>query len=198
MKQAILILVVTLTAMTIASTSAAYTPRKGIKASDHAKVITATWRCQDKIPVTRTENHYYPWVPHSQGFRRAQVIKWSVRHKKCQAFLKERARQWNWQRFPSWIIDLAVCETGGSGRARPGEPNWFAEGSSSHGTFYSAFNIGRSRYDAAAHSVGMRGWHEGPGVPSPYEQAWTVIGYARTIGDGFAGNCHGIVQKSWN
>lgn len=197
MRKLILISVAIVAAMTITGTVGAESHVKDLKASDHASAITAAWRCQDKIPVTRTRNYYYPWVPHSQAFRRAQIDKWNARHRKCQAFLTERARQWNWQVFPDWIIRLAVCETGGSGGARPGEPNWFAEGSSSHGTFYSAFNIGRSRYDKVAHYMGVRGWNEGPGVPSPWEQAMTVIGYARIIGDGFAGDCHGIVRTTW-
>ena len=195
MRKTILI-VAAIAAILIADTALAE-GRKTLKASDHANIITATWQCQDKIPATRTKNHYYPWVPHSQAFRAAQINKWRLRHKRCKAYLDRRAYEWNWQAFPSWVIRLGVCESGGSGGAPPGVPNWFARGSSSDGTFYSAFNISRSVYDRDAHHMGVRGWYEGPGVPSPYEQAMAVIGHVRLYGDGFTGRCHGIARSSW-
>lgn len=139
--------------------------------------------------MPRTRNHYYPWVPHSQAFRADQFNKWLLRYKKCQAFLTERARQWNWQySVPEWARKLARCES---------SYNWWATATSRDGSFYSAFNILRSVYDKDAHHMGVRGWYEGPGVPSPVEQTWAVIGHMRLIGDGFAGNCHGIAQDHW-
>ena len=173
--------------LTVCGTALAEPKQKHLKASDHANVITATWQCQDKIPTARTKNSYYPWVKHSQAFRAAQINKWRLRLKDCREYLKERGRQWNWQVFPSWIISLARCES---------SINWFAEGSSSDGVFYSAFNISRSVYDRDAHYMGVRGWHEGPGVPSPYEQAMAVIGHVRLYGDGFTGRCHGIARST--
>jgi len=184
----VVLLIAATAAIYLSSTAKAEPRQVTIKASHHARAIVATWQCQDRIPVARTKNYYYPWVPHSQAFRMAQVLKWKARLASCQAFLKERARQWNWQVFPSWIIQLVRCES---------SINWFAEGSSTDGTFYSAFNIGRSRYDIAAHKMGVRGWHEGAGVPSPYEQAMAVIGYVRIFGDGFTGRCAGIARSSW-
>lgn len=183
------VLLVAATVILVASVSTAQAKSKSISAADHANIITATWQCQDRIPTARTKNHYYPWKPHSQSFRADQVNKWRSRYNACHDYLKERARQWNWQAFPSWIIRLAKCESG---------INWYAEGSSSDGVFYSAFNISRSQYDKDAHHMGVRGWHEGPGIPSPYEQAMAVIGHMRLLGDGFTGRCHGIARSSWN
>ena len=159
--------------------------------------IVSTWRCQDQLGVDRTPARWSPWKTHSESFRHRELSTWKARRKSCVDALRERARQWNWQAFPSWIIQLGVCESGGSGGAPSGVPNWYAEGSSSDGTFYSAFNIGRSRYDEVAHRMGVRGWNEGAGVPSPWEQAMAVIGYVRTYGDGFTGSCHGIARSSW-
>lgn len=163
------------------------------QAKDHnmkvrtAQAIVATWNCQDKIPVPRSRA-YSPWKPHSKKFREWQLNLWTNRLNNCRVILKERARQWNWQVFPDWVIRLARCESG---------INWYAEGSSRDGTFYSAFNISRSVYDRDAHHMGVRGWHEGPGIPSPWEQAMAVIGHVRLFGDGFTGNCHGIARSSW-
>jgi len=168
------------------------------------KVQKNVWACQNAIGEKKLKPQHGTWsYPKSVKYRLWAVSQWETRLGNCldrkAKFIekKETERQWNWRAFPEWIIRLAVCETGGSGGAGPGEPNWYAEGSSSHGLFYSAFNMGRSRYDIAAHKMGVRGWNEGPGVPTPYEQAMAVIGYARVYGDGFAGNCHGIVRSSW-
>lgn len=149
--------------------------------------IVATWNCEEKIPRPRTRAHS-PWKPHSQAFRRWQLNLWTGRLNACRAFLKRRAYEWNWQQFPSWVVALARCESG---------INWYAEGSSRDGTFYSAFNISRSVYDRDAHHMGVRGWNEGPGVPSPWEQAQAVIGHVRLYGDGFTGRCHGIARSRW-
>lgn len=153
----------------------------------YANTVVATWKCQDKIPVKRSFA-YSPWKPHHSSFWQHHLNKFQLKLNECRAFLKERARQWNWQAFPDWIIRLARCES---------SINWYAEGSSSDGTFYSAFNIGRSVYDRDAHKMGVRGWHEGPGIPSPYEQAMAVIGHVRIFGDGFTGRCAGIARSSW-
>lgn len=163
-------------------------PRRSPLPSLWAQAVVETWKCQDKIPTKRTPQGHYPWKPHSEAYRMKKLVQWRGRLKACQAFLKRRAFEWNWQAFPSWIIELARCET---------SVDWFAEGRSSHGTFYSAFNIGRTRYDDAAHLMGVRGWNEGPGVPSPWEQAMAVIGYVRIHGDGFTGSCAGIARSSW-
>lgn len=164
-----------------------------------AETQTATWNCQRKLGQPTTRASVTPWqLPKSEKYRLWVLKTWAARKHACHTALKERARQWNWQAFPSWIIRLAVCETGGSGGAAPGEPNWWAEGSSSHGTFYSAFNISRSVYDRDAHHMGVRGWNEGPGIPSPYEQAMAVIGHMRLYGDGFTGRCAGIARSTWN
>lgn len=155
-------------------------------------VQKTVWTCQAAIGEKKYRSQYDTWLyPKSVKFRQWIVDRWTSRLggcKKRKAAYIETKRQWNWQAFPQWIIDLARCET---------SINWHAEGSSSHGVFYSAFNIGRSRYDGAAHKMGVRGWNEGAGVPSPYEQAMTVIGYVRIYGDGFAGNCAGIARSSW-
>jgi len=161
-----------------------------------------TWKCQDKLVLLgfrKSRTNFSDPSPMAGEKYLAWVHKQRIKHQAtCLKKLHRIAYEWNWQAFPSWIIRLAVCETGGSGGAAPGEPNWYAEGSSSHGTFYSAFNIGRSRYDGAAHHMGVRGWREGKGVPSPYEQAMTVVGYVRIYGDGFTGRCAGIARSSWN
>lgn len=185
-------------ALALATAAQAEPKDRNVKASTIAAAITATWQCQDHLGVERTRVGRSPWSLPKGTYREWVLNKWTLTRSACRAALKERKRQWNWQAFPSWVIKLAVCETGGSGGASPGEPNWFAEGSSSHGTFYSAFNIGRTRYDGAAHKMGVRGWREGPGVPSPYEQAMAVIGYVRIHGDGFTGRCAGIARASWD
>jgi len=168
-----------------------------------AETTVQTWRCQDKLISLgfreSREKMQSPWsLPKSEKYRKWVLDQRIKKQAACLKQLNRIAYEWNWQAFPQWIIRLAVCETGGSGGAAPGEPNWYAEGSSSHGTFYSAFNIGRTRYDEAAHKMGVRGWHEGPGVPSPYEQAMAVVGYVRIHGDGFTGRCAGIARSSWN
>ena len=56
----------------------------------------------------------------------------------------------------------------------------------------------REPADRDAHHMGVRGWNEGPGIPSPYEQAMAVIGHVRLYGDGFTGRCSGIARSSWN
>ena len=91
-----------------------------------SEAITATWRCQDKIPQTRTPA-YSPWKHHSHAFRVWQYNLWTGRLKACQAVLTERARQWNWQ---AWLPDkwrrIAICETG---------LNWQHQNSSYEGAF---------------------------------------------------------------
>lgn len=165
-----------------------------------AETMVSTWTCQDRLGVTRSLAKHSPWAlgKHSPGFRAALLSKWSQKRNACKEALQERKRQWNWQAFPRWIVSLAVCESGGSGGQPSGFPNWWAEATSSDGSFYSAFNIGRTRYDLAAHHMGVRGWSEGAGIPSPYEQAMAVIGYVRTYGDGFSGRCAGIARSTWD
>lgn len=154
-----------------------------------ASAQSELWQCQDYLGRERSRVGVSPWsLPRSVAYRAWVLNLWKLRVKDCRADLAERKRQWNWQAFPRWIRDLARCES---------SYNWWAEGSSSDGTFYSAFNIGRTRYDEVAHHMGVRGWREGPGVPSPYEQAMAVIGYVRLYGDGFTGRCHGIARASW-
>ena len=154
---------------------------------DTSELIVATWRCEENIPRPHSWARS-PWKPHSMSFRRAQYNLWLLNHKTCKSILKFRQFSWNWQAFPSWVLSLARCES---------SYNWYAEGSSSDGVFYSAFNISRSQYDKDAHYMGVRGWYEGKGVPSPYEQAMAVVGHMRLLGDGFTGNCHGIAQSQW-
>ncbi len=149
----------------------------------------STWQCQDHLGVTRTKRSRMPLPRNARAYRSWVLNTWVVRGNECRVALAEKKRQWNWQAFPSWIIRLARCES---------SINWFAEGSSGDGVFYSAFNISRSQYDKDAHHMGVRGWHEGPGVPSPYEQAMAVIGHMRLLGDGFTGRCHGIARSSWS
>ena len=164
-----------------------------------AKVRTETWKCQDAAGTQRTKASVSSWaLPPSVSYRRWVSSRWATLRDSCQAKQAEIKRQWAWRSFPQWIIDLGVCESGGSGGAAPGEPNWYAEGRSSDGTFFSAFNISRSVYDRDAHHMGVRGWNEGPGIPSPYEQAMAVIGHVRLYGDGFTGRCAGIARSSWN
>ncbi len=52
-----------------------------------ARVIVATWKCEDKLPRPRT-HAYSPWKPHSHGFRVAQLNQWKLRLKACHATLK--------------------------------------------------------------------------------------------------------------
>ena len=177
--------------------------QKSMTATLIAEATVQTWNCQDKLVALGLLNGRTPmsspWaLPKSEKYRK-WVLKQRI-HKQaaCLKKLHRIAYEWNWQAFPSWIIRLAVCESGGSGGASPGEPNWFAEGSSSDGTFFSAFNISRSVYDRDAHHMGVRGWYGGKGVPSPYEQAMAAIGHVRIYGDGFTGSCHGIARSSWN
>ena len=159
-----------------------------------AEATVQTWTCQDKLVAlgllaARTPMSS-PWsLPKSEKYRKWVLHKRIQKQAACLKVLHRIAYEWNWQAFPPWIIRLARCES---------SINWFAEGSSSDGTFYSAFNISRSVYDKDAHHMGVRGWHEGKGVPSPYEQAMAVIGHVRLYGDGFTGNCHGIARSSWN
>lgn len=170
------------------STLAANTERPEQKLNVHyAQIVSATWNCENKIPVDHSFA-YSPWKPHHVSFWKENLNKFTLKLNSCRAFLKERVRQWNWQAFPYWIIKLAKCES---------SINWYAEGSSSDGTFYSAFNISRSVYDKDAHKMGVRGWNEGSGIPSPYEQAMAVIGHVRLYGDGFTGRCAGIARSSW-
>ncbi len=164
-------------------------PKGGVISAE----IVATWLCQDQlrpdVPITKRRSPVYhsPWSmkKHSLAFARAQYNGWRIRHRRCQSQLDRRKWEWNWQAsVPYQGQRLAQCES---------SVNWYAEGSSRDGTFYSAFNIGRSRYDTAAHKMGVRGWHEGPGVPSPWEQWQAAIGYYRLYGDGWTGNCRGIM-----
>jgi len=160
---------------------------------------TLTWQCQASLGTPRTKASVGVWaLPASVPYRKWVLTHWKAQKASCEDKQAEVKRQWNWQAFPSWIISLGVCESGGSGGAAPGVPNWYAEGSSSDGTFFSAFNISRSVYDRDAHHMGVRGWNEGPGIPSPYEQAMAVIGHVRLYGDGFTGRCSGIARSSWN
>lgn len=159
-----------------------------------AQATVEVWNCQDKLVGLGLrdgrERMQSPWsLPKSEKYRKWVLKQRIKKQAACLKKLHRIAWEWSWQSFPSWIINLARCET---------SINWYAEGSSSDGLFYSAFNIGRSRYDEAAHKMGVRGWHEGPGVPSPYEQAMAVIGYVRIHGDGFTGSCAGIARSSWN
>jgi 5-methylcytosine-specific restriction endonuclease McrA len=158
-----------------------------------------TWQCQDSLGIPRTRASVSAWaLPTSIPYRRWVASHWNAQKASCGRALDRRTMEWNWRAFPQWVISLGVCESGGSGGAPPGVPNWYAEGSSSDGVFYSAFNISRSQYDKDAHHMGVRGWREGPGIPSPYEQAMAVIGHMRLLGDGFTGRCHGIARSSWN
>ena len=179
---------------------AAKKQQKSMTATLIAEATVQTWRCQDKLVLLglRSSRENLQFLPKSEKYRKWVLKQRIKKQAACLKVLHRIAYEWNWQAFPSWIIRLGVCESGGSGGAAPGEPNWFAEGSSSDGTFYSAFNIGRSRYDIVAHKMGVRGWRERKGVPSPYEQAMAVIGYVRMYGDGFTGRCHGIARSSWN
>lgn len=154
-----------------------------------ASAQVATWKCQGSLGEPRLRSSVSPWaLPQSVAYRKWVVKRWAGRASACGARKAEYERQQNWRAFPSWIISLARCES---------SLNWSAEGSSSHGVFYSAFNISRSVYDRDAHHMGVRGWNEGPGIPSPYEQAMAVIGHMRLYGDGFTGRCHGIARSSW-
>ena len=159
-----------------------------------AETTVQTWTCQDKLVLlgvrSGRDNMQSPWtLPKSEKYR-SWVLQQRIRKQSdCLKRLHRFAWEWNWQAFPSWIVRLANCES---------SVNWYAEGSSSDGVFYSAFNISRSVYDRDAHHMGVRGWYEGKGVPSPYEQAMAVIGHMRLYGDGFSGNCHGIARSSWN
>ena len=159
-----------------------------------AEATVATWNCQDKLVAlglrAKRETLSSPWsLPKSDKYRRWVLHQRIQKQAACLKILHRRAFEWNWQAFPQWIIRLAQCES---------SLNWWAEGSSGDGVFYSAFNISRSVYDRDAHYMGVRGWHEGKGVPSPYEQAMAVIGHVRLYGDGFTGRCSGIARSSWN
>jgi len=167
--------------------------QKSMTATLIAEATVQTWNCQDRLVALGLLNGRTPmsspWaLPKSEKYRKWVLQQRTLKHTSCVKQLQRRAREWNWQAFPSWIIRLANCES---------SVNWYAEGSSSDGTFYSAFNISRSVYDRDAHHMGVRGWNEGKGVPSPYEQAQAVIGHMRLYGDGFSGNCHGIAHSTW-
>ena len=170
---------------------AAKKQQKSMTATLIAEATVQTWRCQDKLVLLglRSSRENLQFLPKSEKYRKWVLKQRIGKQAACLKVLHRIAWEWNWQAFPSWIIRLANCES---------SINWFAEGSSSDGTFYSAFNISRSVYDRDAHHMGVRGWHEGKGVPSPYEQAMAVIGHVRLYGDGFTGNCHGIARSSWN
>ena len=184
----------TLPIRTIAVETKPAVKQKSMTATLIAEATVRTWNCQDKLTLlgfrSGRERLQPPWsLPKSEKYRQWVLQQRIHKQAVCVKKLHRIAYEWNWQAFPSWIIRLANCES---------SVNWYAEGSSSDGVFYSAFNISRSVYDRDAHHMGVRGWYEGKGVPSPYEQAMAVIGHMRLYGDGFSGNCHGIARSSWN
>ena len=184
----------TLPIRTIAVETKPAVKQKSMTATLIAEATVRTWNCQDKLTLlgfrSGRERLQPPWsLPKSEKYRQWVLHKRIQKQAACVKKLHRIAYEWNWQAFPSWIIRLANCES---------SVNWYAEGSSSDGTFYSAFNISRSVYDRDAHHMGVRGWYEGIGVPSPYEQAMAVIGHMRLYGDGFTGRCAGIARSSWN
>ena len=184
----------TLPIRTVAVEKKTVKKQKSMTATLIAETTVQTWTCQDKLVLlgvrSGRDNMQSPWtLPKSEKYR-SWVLQQRIRKQSdCLKRLHRFAWEWNWQAFPSWIVRLANCES---------SVNWYAEGSSSDGVFYSAFNILRSVYDRDAHHMGVRGWYEGKGVPSPYEQAMAVIGHMRLYGDGFSGFCHGIARSSWN
>ncbi len=98
--------------ITLAYTAAASAGDRTNLKTRTSEAITATWACQDRIPVVHTRA-WSPWKPHSASFRRAQLNLWTQRLAACRAVLRERARQWNWQ---AWLPDkwrrIGICETG--------------------------------------------------------------------------------------
>jgi len=167
--------------------------QKSMTATLIAEATVQTWTCEDKLVALGLLNGRTPmsspWaLPKSEKYRKWVLHKRIQKQAACVKQLHRHAWEWNWQAFPSWIIRLANCES---------SVNWYAEGSSSDGVFFSAFNISRSVYDRDAHHMGVRGWYEGKGVPSPYEQAMAVIGHMRLYGDGFTGRCAGIAHSTW-
>lgn len=189
----LLALVVVLSCFSFITNGHASPPKKVSTAMLIAETTVQVWNCQDKLVLLgerdKRSKMQSAWsLPKSEKYRKWVLKQRIGKQRECLQSLHRVAYEWNWQAFPQWIIDLARCES---------SINWYAEGSSSDGLFYSAFNIGRSRYDEAAHHMGVRGWNEGKGVPSPYEQAMAVIGYVRIYGDGFTGRCHGIARSSW-
>ncbi len=151
-----------------------------------SEAIVATRNCDAKVPRD-TPRAYSPWKPHSESFRRWQLNFWTLRLNECRAILKRRAYEWNWQ---AWLPEhgrrLAVCEQG---------LDWFATGHTQDGTFVSAFSISVNEYDRDAALMGVRPYYvKGKGVPSPWEQWQAAKGHYKRFGDGWTGNCHGIMH----
>jgi hypothetical protein len=137
-----------------------------------AETIVSTWRCQDKLPVARMHARS-PWKPHSAAYRAAELQRWQQRLQGCQAILKERARQWNWQAFTTAMERaVAMCET---------QLNW-RHSSTGYG---GAYGFARSSWDA----------FKPAGYPAEPEQAtpWQQTVVARRIHDRYGWSGWGCV-----
>ena len=143
----------TLPIRTIAVETKPAVKQKSMTATLIAEATVRTWNCQDKLTLlgfrSGRERLQPPWsLPKSEKYRQWVLQQRIHKQAVCVKKLHRIAYEWNWQAFPSWIIRLANCES---------SVNWYAEGSSSDGTFYSAFNISRSVYDRDAHHMGEIG-----------------------------------------
>ncbi len=162
---------ITATILCLTYTAAAHgAPNLKVRTSD---AIVATWRCQDKIPQARSHARS-PWKHHSQAFRRAELNRWTLKHKQCQAILAERARQWNWQ---AWLPDkwrrIGICETG---------LNWQHQNSSYEG----AFGFATQSWD----SFKPDGYPDHASQASPWQQYVVALNIYRRYG--FSGwGCRG-------
>lgn len=97
-------------------------PATASPAEKVARTITATWKCQDSIGVTRTKARNV-WAPHSVGYRKWQLRVWQGRREAC--------RQWNYRAWlPAHWYRVGSCETGYGG-----PPNWRHSNSSYQGAF---------------------------------------------------------------
>lgn len=79
-------------------------------------VRVSTWKCQDRLDLSRYETQYSRWsLPPSIPFRRWVLDRWQHRHTTCQVKLRERT-------IPAsgdWRTSVALVQ-----RAYPGTADW--------------------------------------------------------------------------
>ena len=149
-------------------------------ASQTAKAIVATWKCQWELGLPRAKPAESPWSMghHSYGYRQMVLLKWLKLRTACIQVQRELIREWNWR---AWLPDkwrrVGICETG---------LNW----RHANGRYVSAFGISRVEYDRDAAYMGARPWNDAY-PPSPWNQYQAAVGHYKRFG-GFSGwGCRG-------
>ena len=138
-----------------------------------AETQVATWQCQDRRGVDRSQAAQEPWaLPKGHAYRAWVLNLWKLRLIECRAQLREQARQWDWQAWlPANWQAVARCET---------HYNW----RHANGRFVSAFGISRREYDADAAYMGAPPWNDAR-PPTPWQQYQAALGHYRRFGDGW-------------